>query len=168
MGTNKVEGCLSTTGIPRKPLRRMLTFERYVLQLAMEVEKVVKIPVDQTVGKGIARWLAYLRRAGVVNTSCVPLWPQVDAAFKIRNCLMHAQGFLRLSKKGDAEIRRIVKSGTFLEPQHRKKRQRPFEEIKIVKSRIGDRLEITNEYSYLVAVYLRDYFGNLRDQLQFS
>jgi len=130
-------------------------FEYYVMQLAMEVEKIVQHPMDRTAGKGITRWLTYLRNVKVIDTYSFPLWPKVEAAFKIRNCLVHAQGALRFSKNAP-EIHHIVKSGIFLK------------ELKIVKSILGDRLEITNEYSYHIAVYLRDYFSNLCDQLQFE
>jgi hypothetical protein len=92
-------------------------FEAYVLQLATEAGRFVKHRLDERAGKGITRWLTYLRRVGV--DTHLSLWPQVDAALKIRNCLMHAQGALRLSKDA-TEIQRIVKSRTFLDLRHRK------------------------------------------------
>jgi hypothetical protein len=134
--------------------------EAYVLQLATESQKFVESRLDETAGKGITRWLTYLRRIGV-ETQGVHPWPQVDAALKIRNCLMHAQGALRLSKDA-TEIRRIVRSRTFLELRLRKRDLRhPVVDVEIVKSVLGDRLEITNGYSWLAGGYLRDYFSNL-------
>jgi hypothetical protein len=135
-------------------------FEAYVLQLATESQKFVDSRLDETAGKGITRWLTYLRRIGV-ETQAVSPWPQVEAALRIRNCLIHAQGALRLSKD-ETEIRRIVKSRTFLELRLRKRSLRhPVVRVEIVQSALGDRLEITNGYSWLAGAYLRDYFSNL-------
>jgi len=134
--------------------------ESYVLQLAAEVQEILKHSLDRAAGSGITKWLTYLRRIGV-DTSGIFLWPQVDAALKIRNCLAHAQGAIQLSKD-ETEIRRIVKSRTFLKAEHRKRAStHPPVEVEIVKSALGDRLEITNGYSWLAASYLRDYFSDL-------
>jgi hypothetical protein len=135
-------------------------FEGFVFQLAAEAQKFVKTRIDQTPGKGVMRWVTYLRRAGVDTWGISP-WPQVDAALKIRNCLTHAQGTVRLSKDS-AELHRIVRSRTFLEPRHRQQPlQNPVVEVEITKSLLGERLEITSRYAWLAGSYLRDYFSNL-------
>jgi hypothetical protein len=81
---------------------------------------------------------------------------QVDAALKIRNCLMHASGLLAHSRDAE-ELRRILKSGTFLLREHRKEKGL----LRIVETGVGQRLQVANDYPWLLSSYLRDFFLDL-------
>lgn len=135
-------------------------FEARVLQLAVEMRRTLGL-TERRPGKGVTSWLNYLHDHVGVDKSSIPPWSQVDAAFKIRNCLMHAQGAIQLSRDA-TEIRRIVASGTFLVDGHKKRLSaNPVAEVEIKETVLGERLVISNGYSWLVGSYLRDYFSNL-------
>ncbi len=135
-------------------------FEMYVLQLATLAQQSSRPRLDETKGYGVGRSLAYLRRIGV-GTNGIALWPQVDAALKVRNCLVHARGILLYSREA-LELRRIVKNRTFLRLEHRGATASKV--VRITKSGLGDRVAITNEYSWLACAYLRDYFMGLCEE----
>jgi hypothetical protein len=135
-------------------------FEMYVLRLATFAERSAKPRLCETKGNGVARSLAYLRRVGIDTNGIVP-WPQVDAALKVRNCLVHAGGILQFSRDV-LELRRIVKSQTFFTPKHRGTSS--SRRVRLIKSELGYRVSITNEYVFVVCAYLRDYFMALCDE----
>ncbi len=139
-------------------------FEMYLLQLATDLQPFMKHRLDDTSGQGIARCLAFIRRIGI-DANKIELWPQVDAAVKVRNCLMHARGILLYSRHA-CEIRRMVKNRTFLTREHRKAGvvgADALPRVEIVRSRLGDWLEITNGYSWIVCGYLYNYLLSLCD-----
>ncbi len=130
-------------------------FETYLLRLCLLIQALSGARLGDTKGQGIPRALEYLRHTGIEGTR-LQLWTQVDAALKIRNCLMHASGFLTHSRDAK-ELRRILKSGTFLPQKHRKNKGI----IQIVETDLGQRLQIANEYPWLLSSYLRDFFWDL-------
>jgi len=134
-------------------------FEVYVLRLLHIVEKHCNKSLKEIRGQGIQRYFLYLHSIGVETTD-LPLWPQVDAAIKIRNCLMHASGILS-SSRDEKELRRITASGTFLTSEHRRKRGQAPEEVRIIRDDNGDRLQVANDYAWLLSAYFRDYFLDL-------
>jgi hypothetical protein len=80
------------------------------------------------------------------------------AAIKIRNCLIHASGFL-MHSRDENDLRRILKSGTFLLREHRRSKGM----IQIDKTNSGERMQIDNEYPWLLSCYLRDFFAEICD-----
>jgi len=111
-------------------------------------------------GQGTQKALGILRQLGI-DTSRTERWPQVDAALKIRNCLMHASGLLEESRDKD-ELRRLVKSRSYFSPAHRKRiTERDGGYVAIVQTSLGERLQITNDYSWLVGSYLYSYYEEL-------
>jgi hypothetical protein len=134
-------------------------FEVYVFRLAQIVENDCNKSLEAIRGQGLQRYFLYLHSIGV-ETKKLTLWPQVDAAIKVRNCLMHASGMLS-SSRDEKELRRITASGTFLTPEHRRKKRRPLDEVRIIRDDFGDRLHVANDYAWLLSAYFRDYFLEL-------
>ena len=140
----------------------MSLFEVYMLRLARTLEEIVGKELKEASGQGVQRVLNFLRDCGI-RTNEISLWPQIDAALKIRNCLAHADGLLQWSRD-EQEIRRIARSGTFLKYQERAKKRTPqgeFYDVMIVSSDVGDRITISPLYAWLVTYYCRDYFIEL-------
>ena len=134
-------------------------FETYLLLLGGKLQDHSGIPLESVKGQGITKLFNYFKSHGVFPNS-VPLYEQVQAAIRIRNCLAHASGMLAWSRD-DKELRRLQSSGAYLSPEHRdmrKSRGKAFDEILIMKSALGERLQVSNEYSFVVTSYLREYF----------
>jgi hypothetical protein len=142
-------------------------FEFYVLRLASIAEPRSHIELNKA---GIRDLLKYLKQAGLVDYDILQtiglvrkqglrLWEQVDAAIEIRNSLIYASGVLSYFNN-TSKIRDIVKRGTFLsaKDQARCTSEQSGEYIKIVPSELGDRLQVTNQYPYVLCFYLREYF----------
>ncbi|WP_340679607.1 hypothetical protein [Paraglaciecola sp.] len=113
-------------------------------------------------GQGVSKINNYFKIVGLEFKS-VHLFEQVDAALKIRNCLFHASGILDWCKKPE-QVVGIVDNLTFLSEAHRQRRKasdKKANEVIINTTKFGRRLEIINDYSFLVANYLRDYFVGL-------
>jgi len=137
-------------------------FEVYLLRIAKEVENTSSVQLKSFRGNGIQRVFAMLKDIGV-ELHKIELWPQINAALTIRNCLMHASGLLDWSRD-EKEIRRIIKSSNFLSKDHRQRRRnldRECDEVVIYQFDLGDRIEISNEYAHLVCFYYRDFFVEL-------
>jgi hypothetical protein len=132
-------------------------FETDLLRLCLLVQGFSGVRLRDTKGQGVYRSLEYLRRMGVGTTHSQFSTP-VDAALKIRNCLVHASGFLSYSRE-EEELKRIVKSRTFLVGKHRNAKD--DDPVRIIQSDLGVRLHITNEYPWLLSMYLRDFFLEL-------
>lgn len=142
-------------------------YELFVFQLATLVEQRRQKPLTEQRGQGLQRTYAYMRDSGV-KLSGNPLWAQIEAITKIRNCLTHANGVLRYSRD-EGDLRRIVHSRTYLSIEHRGKvRTSDLAEITISESALGDQLKIQNYFSWIAAVYLRDYFVWLADATKHS
>lgn len=137
-------------------------FEIYLLRLSKELEKITGNDLHSVRGQGVQRVFNFLKACRIKHDS-ISLWPQIDAAIKIRNCLSHASGLLEWSHD-DNELRRIVKSGTFLSKDTRKRQQEVpdgLDEVIIYTSDFGDRIQISNNYSFLSCSYYRDFFIEL-------
>jgi len=142
-------------------------FEVCLLRLVTSLQNQTGRELDQSNAQGVTRWLAFLRSFGIEPDKCL-LWPQVDAAIKIRNCLVHAMGLLQ-HIRNSSEIRRIVESGIFLATEHRRTLSVEDEataRVGIKLTDLGDTLEINNAYSWIVLAYFRDYLLNLCNQIQ--
>ena len=140
----------------------MSVFESYLLIVSFNLEKDTGVKVNSISGRGIGRLFTYLRTVNI-EVENIDLFHQIDAAIKIRNCLLHASGILTWSKEGK-EIRRIQRSGTYLSKEHRLRRKKmggKYDELRIVESGFGDRIEIENEYVFVLTSYMRDYLVHL-------
>lgn len=140
----------------------MSLFEAYLLLLASELEKRTSIPTKSARGQGVNRLFNYFKDIGI-NLDQVEPYAQVEAAIKIRNCLTHASGLLTWSIEKQ-ELKRLQKSGTYLSKEHRSLRKNKggeYDEVRIVTSGLGERLQVNNEYAFVVSGYLRDFFIGL-------
>lgn len=118
-----------------------------------------------TAGQGISRLLSHIRGTGI-PTNELELWPQVDAALKVRNCLAHLGGAVDQSGQ-ETEIRRIASSRTYLSREHRASSNRKHIDeqyrVSLEESESGSRVSISPLYPWLACAYLRDYLLSLID-----
>jgi len=137
-------------------------FETYLLRLSKELEKGLSKNLSEYKGQGFQRIFKFLKDANP-NIEKSVLRQQVDAAIKIRNCLAHASGLLPWSRN-EAELRQIKEKSIFLSKEHRDRNVGNndfFEMVSIVPSWLGDRIQITNQYSWTVCIYFREFFVDL-------
>jgi|GEM_PF-1822672 len=137
-------------------------YESYLHLLAKDIEKLTGNPLKLARGQGVSKIYNYFKAVGL-NYSAIDLFEQVDAALKIRNCLFHASGILDWCKNPE-QIVRVVDDLIYLSKDHRQRRIKSDNrdnEVIISKSKFGHRLEIINQYPWIVAFYFRDYFVGL-------
>ena len=140
-------------------------FETYCLLLCKSIEKKTQISLSNYSGSGILRCFNYFAHVPI-DLDRVAYRKQVSVAIRIRNCLFHANGLLTWSKD-EKELRRLVAAREFLPKNLRTKKVGKFPgEVMIVSSRLGDRIQISNEYSHDVAYYLKCQFVDLCKHVQ--
>ena len=135
-------------------------FEIHLLLLVKTLEGPSGVPLDAVRGQGVSRCITYIKQLGV-DVGSIAKWEQLTAALAIRNLFVHASGSLALSR--DAErIRDLVNSARFLEPEVRKRRQRLASRNDVIQivdhPRLGERLQVSNEYPHYLSAVLRDCF----------
>jgi hypothetical protein len=132
-------------------------FEAYCLRLANLIERRSQHQVRTTGGRGIQKIFKFFSTAGVQHFK-TDYALEMEAALKIRNCLIHSEGLLSWAQ--EASLRRIIGSGRFLSIEHLERRKRlgtPLDEVTIVTSELGDKITISNKYPHLLATYARWY-----------
>jgi hypothetical protein len=137
-------------------------FEVYCLMLAKEIETWTRIDFSKTPASGRSKIFRYFSTVGVPFKS-ICLHEQINAAFSFRNCLAHLSGALEWYK-GASEIRNIIAEGRYRSREHRERTAtlaEPTNYAWIQAGHLGDQLVITNDYSWLVTVYFRDYFADI-------
>jgi hypothetical protein len=137
-------------------------FEIYLLMLSKDLEAKCEVKINSVRGQGSSKIFNYMKLIGI-KYNAIELYKQIDAALKIRNCLVHASGILTWSRD-ELELRRIYNTRTFLSNEHRKNHANENiepDEVTIIKNEFGDRMQISNMYSFLVCCYFRDYFMEL-------
>jgi len=131
-------------------------FESYLLLLCFELQLYTTVQLNGIHGTGVNRFFKFLRRVGIAVED-LPLNQQVQAAIKIRNCLIHASGILSWSHNND-DLRELQQTGAYLSPENQGVRTRQGGEyIYIHTSALGDRLMVRNEYCDVLCFYLRTY-----------
>ena len=131
-------------------------FESYLLSLCVELQPHTAVQLNSIGGTGVNRLFKFLRRVGVAVED-LPLHQQVQAAIKIRNCLIHASGVLSWSHNND-DLRELQRTGAYLSPENQGVRTRQGGEyIYIHAAAVGDRLMVRNEYCHVLCFYLRTY-----------
>jgi hypothetical protein len=140
-------------------------FESYLLALCVGLQSGTTVQLNNIPGNGVNRLFHFLEKLGV-PTKDSPLYPQVQAAIRIRNCLIHASGVLSLSN-ANRYLREIQLTGVYLATEHQ--HLRTDENRKYVclqASPLGDRIMIGNDYCFLLCFYLRDYFVALCERAE--
>ena len=134
-------------------------FEFHLLRLASTVEHRFQLKLREVNRTGIFRSLEYLRKVGLCDYERLKRWKQVEAAIEIRNALAHASGVLN-HLKNEAKIRAFIKSGSFLDdnPAASRSHEQFDRCIKIVPSELGDRIQVGNEYPYILCFFLNEFF----------
>lgn len=134
-------------------------FERYLLLLASLLQDRSGKRIEPAKGQGLTKLFNYFKECGLPGGS-VPLYEQVQAAARFRNCLVHAGGILAWSRDAK-EIKRIQSNCSYLSPSDRKRSKQhasTLDKVTIADSELGECLKISNDYSFVVVFYFRDYF----------
>ena len=136
----------------------MSVFEWYLFMITTELGKDIGKAVASSSERSasVSSRLNYLQTCDVAPKE---LSAQIRAAVTIRNGLSHAGGMLSWSKRSQRELVRLVKTKEFLSPEGQaggNKTEEP-EYIFVHRHEFGDRLIITNNYSFLLTSYLKRY-----------
>jgi hypothetical protein len=137
-------------------------FESYMLLLADILQDRSGVQIDTARGLGITKFFSYFKSQGL-RPSHIPLFEQVSAGIRIRNCFAHASGMLAWSRN-EKELRRLQSGGVYLSLDHRKRRISlggRFDDILITNTPLGGKLQISNNYPHVVTNYFREYFSEL-------
>jgi hypothetical protein len=96
-------------------------FESYMLALCSELQSRTLVRLDGVSGTGISRLFRFLRKVGIKPEE-LRLYRQIQAASKIRNCLIHASGVLSWSLDNN-DLCDLQRTGIYLSPEHQGVRQ---------------------------------------------
>jgi hypothetical protein len=133
-------------------------FESYCLRLVKLIEQRSSHSFIDAPGRGTSKIFSFLRNAGILVFDLAN-YREMQVSFRVRNCLIHAEGLLQLDRD-EAFFRRIIAKGTYLSPWHQERRRKlglPFDEIMIIASDLGDKIKLSNDYPHVVIHYGRDF-----------
>ncbi|MFN3388126.1 MAG: hypothetical protein ACK40O_04290 [Allosphingosinicella sp.] len=141
----------------------MSHFEYYLLKVCRDHEAATGVDLDKFRGRmrGPSRLLDFVEE---VSPEIVPnsRLPQLKEAFYLRNCLVHANGVLSLSKDA-ARVRTIVKQRLFY-PPHRRQTEDSSQDKDLPRLEItpvGERLLVPVPYAHWLAYAARDVLMSL-------
>jgi hypothetical protein len=132
-------------------------YETYLLSIARILDRHFGT-LDSCQGQGYNRIHSFFKLVGI-NYSRLETYPAVEAAISIRNCLVHCSGVLEWSRDS-TKLRDLITRGRYLSPKQRARRLQlsgEFDEVKMVNSHLGDRVQIDNSYSHIACCYFRDH-----------
>jgi len=111
--------------------------------------------------KGVAGLFRFLAATGR-PAAALSFGRQVEIALLFRNCLVHANGLLALSRN-ETEIRRIIKAREFVETERRGKYDPAgdFWRAKIEPTAEGPALSTSNNYAFVSCGQFRDFLLDL-------
>lgn len=137
--------------------------EHNLLKLAKIVDKLDNsVMLENINGSGINKLFKYFRQRNI-NLETIDKFTQIQASIKIRNCFFHASGLLSWSKD-DIELQNIVKNKTYytrgfcdnFDDETAKKWN-----IKIKTLDMGEQLELTHNYTFILTSYVKDFLREL-------
>jgi hypothetical protein len=114
--------------------------------------------------QGVSRIREFFSRIGL-RESNLTTYQVTKNAITIRNCLFHCSGVLSWSRDSES-LRILVRDGKYLSVDDRARRLElggVFDEVQIVDSFLGERIQVDNSYSHLVCAYFRDHLLQLAD-----
>ena len=122
-------------------------------------------------GGKLDRCFNYLRHFGNLNTDALQLYEPIQAISLVRNCIVHAAGFVKDSKD-DRQLREIIAKRTYLSNAHRtrldelalkdSKPLKPY--ITIVEDNNAERLFIDESYAFAASGYFRKMLFDIFEQ----
>lgn len=134
-------------------------FESYMFLLAEAVKGRTGVAVETAKGAGIRRLFSYLKLVGI-SPSKIPLFEQVMAGIRIRNCFAHASGVLDWTREAK-ELIRLQSTRAYLSKDHRRRMKslgKDPDDLLISNTKLGKKLVINNGYPHVLTSYFRDYF----------
>lgn len=139
-------------------------FESYLLSLAVIADKLYG-GLNITKGNGSEKLFRYFRSLNISPDSII-YYEQIKSAQKIRNCLTHAGGDLRLAKD-EAELRRIVENRTFVSREERAtqdlKGERDY--VLIDTYFYTDKVRVSMQYPLQLCHYLKTYLNVISEKI---
>lgn len=137
--------------------------EHNLLKLAKIVEELdSSILLENINGTGINKLFKYFRRRNI-NLEKIDKFAQIQASIKIRNCFFHASGILVWSKD-TIELQNIIKNKTYYTngfgASFNNEEAKKWD-ITIKESDLGQQLELTHNYTFILTSYVRDFLKEL-------
>lgn len=137
-------------------------FESYIYRLAFLIhdKKNKNTDIKKYLGKGVSNLLNYIEKY-VPQTKKINLYSQIEASIKIRNCLVHAHGFIDWLKdeRSREELQRIILSKQYLTDTHKKSSTRSS--VNILDCSVGKQVQINNDYVFTLSTYARNFLLEL-------
>jgi len=142
--------------------------ENHIAKICDLFSEIKHIPIKSKDlrGSGFERHIKFLERFNGFSRNDIAIWPQISNLEKIRNCIVHAFGFI--DRSTDAKtIREMIKNKTYLSKEHRKnlKNDKNSSYISIIKVDNEDRLFIRLGYSHVIPYYGKLFFKDLKRYL---
>lgn len=133
------------------------------------------IRVRQLAGSKLDRCFDYLRHFGGLDTNLLELYEPIKALSSIRNCIVHAAGFVRESRD-DRELRQIISERKYLSKTHRLRRDELDKrdgktrqpEIIIVEDHNAERLFLREDYAHVAGGYFRNLLFEIFEQTKLA
>ena len=142
-------------------------FEVYALLLARIIEPVSGISLSEVKKKyGIWKTLEYFRLVGLVPFGYIN-WEQISALIRVRNCFVHASGFLNYCKDSK-KIQEIIKNKRFLPKDildRRYQKKLGTDDLSVITDGpLGPRIQIKHEYVHYASGLFHGYYDYLHER----
>jgi hypothetical protein len=111
-------------------------------------------------GQGVERYIEYLNKFLDVSKGDLLLIEVIKNLGKVRNCIVHTNGFLEESKD-NKEMNRIIDNELYLMEKDRSNPKRENRFITVEDVRGEPRLRIDMHYPFSLCGYARDFFLEL-------
>jgi hypothetical protein len=138
----------------------MSVFETRLYLLSKHMENITGIKITKNKYKmGLNVIIDYFQQGLKVKYRSINLWEQINAAIKLRNFFMHANGFLNHARNAQ-DIINIINSKLYLSEKHRGIKGEY--DIKIIKNKLyGDKVILPNRYTFILTYYIREYLKSI-------
>ena len=147
------------------------TIENHMMKICDLLSEIKHIPIKSKDlrGSGFERHIKFLERFSGFSRKNIDIWPQISNLEKIRNCIVHAFGFIDRSNDAKA-IREMIKNKTYLSKEDRKnlKNDKILSYISIIKVDNEDRLFIGLGYSHVTSYYGKLFFKEIFNKIDFN
>lgn len=125
--------------------------------------RTLSIRAKDMAGNGFERYMSFLTKLVGIPRQKLTLWPQISRLATIRNCIVHASGFVEFSND-EKVIRSIAQDRSYLSKEHLariekydKEKNEDTRPIRIEKTDNGERLIIELDYSHNICFYGREF-----------
>ncbi|MBI5874957.1 MAG: hypothetical protein HZB81_03790 [Deltaproteobacteria bacterium] len=144
-----------------------IEIETRLMRLCNLLQEEFKLPIKATDlrGQGTEKYIEYLNKLIGISNDEIALLDAIRSLGKIRNCIVHTNGFIGESKD-NKEIERIIQKELYLKEQDRNNPKRERKLVVIEKMAGEHRLKVDMHYPFLSCAYARDFFIELYELIQ--